>query len=341
MLPYLVAIIIITSLLYLLTPIAHNIGLIDQPDSRKQHSQSTPLTGGISIAFAFGMAVLFLPIGLESYRLLFFSIITIVLIGALDDHRDISPKIKFLFQFAVATVLVLVDDKVVLVIGDIFFFGHSQGLGILAAPFTIIAIVGVINAFNMIDGHDGLTGGVTLITFGAYILLLHLQPGMAHTLPLLYLLATVIAVFLVFNLEFLVGRYRKVFLGDAGSMFLGLVCVYFLINLTKPGIEIINVTSAAWIIGLPLLDMMSVFILRITKGRSPFNADRLHIHHLLLDLGFGKYTVLVMLLSLHLIFTLIGLLGTLYHWPDGILFWGMFVILALYIGFNIKTQTQS
>ena len=341
MLPYLIAITIAASLLYFLTPIAHNIGLIDKPDSRKHHQQSTPLTGGIAIAFAFGMAALFLPIGLGSYRIFFFSLITVVIIGTFDDHRDISAKIKILFQFAVATLLVFVDNKVVLFIGDILFSGHSQGLGIIAAPFTIIAIVGVINAFNMIDGLDGLAGGIALITLGAFILLLHLQPGVTHTLPLLYLLATVIAVFLVFNLEFLVGRYRKVFLGDAGSMFLGLVCVYFLINLTKPGIEIINVTSAAWIIGLPLLDMMSVFILRITKGRSPFNADRLHIHHLLLDLGFGKYTVLVMLLSLHLIFTLIGLLGTLYHWPDGILFWGMFVILALYIGFNIKTQTQS
>jgi UDP-GlcNAc:undecaprenyl-phosphate GlcNAc-1-phosphate transferase len=224
--------------------------------------------------------------------------------------------------------------------GDILFSGHSQGLGIIAAPFTIIAIVGVINAFNMIDGLDGLAGGIALITLGAFILLLHLQPGVTHTLPLLYLLATVTTVFLVFNLEFLVVRNRQVFLGDAGSMFLGLVCVYFLIDFTRPGDEVINVTSAAWIIGFPLLDMMSVMLLRIIKGQSPLKADRLHIHHLLLDLGFGKYTVLVMLLCLHLIFTLIGLLGTLNHWPDGILFWGMFVVLALYVGLNIKIHTQ-
>ncbi|MDP7156333.1 MAG: hypothetical protein QF631_08295 [Arenicellales bacterium] len=341
MLPYLIAITIAASLLYFLTPIAHNIGLIDKPDSRKHHQQSTPLTGGIAIAFAFGMAALFLPIGLGSYRIFFFSLITVVIIGTFDDHRDISAKIKILFQFAVATLLVLVDDKVVLVIGDIFFSGHSQGLGILAAPFTIIAIVGVINAFNMIDGHDGLTGGVTLISFGVFIYLLNLHSCMVDTHALLYLLATVTTVFLVFNLEFLVGRYRQVFLGDAGSMFLGLVCVYFLINLSREGDEVLNVTSAAWVIGLPLLDMMSVTILRLSKGRSPLKADRLHIHHVLLDLGFGKYTVLVMLLSLHLIFTLIGLFGTLYDWPDGILFWGMFVVLALYIAFNIKTRTQS
>jgi len=153
--------------------------------------------------------------------------------------------------------------------GDILFSGHSQGLGIIAAPFTIIAIVGVINAFNMIDGLDGLAGGIALITLGAFILLLHLQPGVTHTLPLLYLLATVTTVFLVFNLEFLVVRYRQVFLGDAGSMFLGLVCVYFLIDFTRPGDEVINVTSAAWIIGFPLLDMMSVMLLRIIKGQSP------------------------------------------------------------------------
>jgi UDP-GlcNAc:undecaprenyl-phosphate GlcNAc-1-phosphate transferase len=238
-------------------------------------------------------------------------------------------------------VLVLVDDKVVLFIGDILFSGRSQGLGILATPFTIIAIVGVINAFNMIDGHDGLTGGVTLISFGVFIYLLNLHSCMVDTHALLYLLATVTTVFLVFNLEFLVGRYRQVFLGDAGSMFLGLVCVYFLINLSREGDEVLNVTSAAWVIGLPLLDMMSVMLLRLSKGRSPLKADRLHIHHVLLDLGFGKYTVLVMLLSLHLIFTLIGLFGTLYDWPDGILFWGMFVVLALYIAFNIKTRTQS
>ncbi len=340
MFPYLIAIVISATLLYFLTNVAHNISLVDKPDHRKHHLQLTPLTGGISIALAFGMSSLFLPIQLGNYRIFFFSLITIVLIGALDDHRDISPKIKILFQFAVATLLVFVDNKVVLFIGDILFSGHSQGLGIIAAPFTIIAIVGVINAFNMIDGLDGLAGGIALITLGAFILLLHLQPGVTHTLPLLYLLATVTTVFLVFNLEFLVVRNRQVFLGDAGSMFLGLVFVYFLIDFTRPGDEVINVTSAAWIIGFPLLDMMSVMLLRIIKGQSPLKADRLHIHHLLLDLGFGKYTVLVMLLCLHLIFTLIGLLGTLNHWPDGILFWGMFVVLALYVGLNIKIHTQ-
>lgn len=339
--PYLFTLGIAGFLFYFLTPIAHNVGLVDRPNSRKHHRKPTPLTGGISIFIAIMMGALLLPIGLGVYRMLFFSMTLIVLIGILDDHQDVSAKIKFLFQVVTAVLLVVMDDKVVLFIGDILFSGHQQGLGPVAIPFTIIAIVGVINAFNMIDGHDGLTGGVTLTTLLAIILLLHLKPGMASTLPLLYLLAIAVSVFLIYNLECLVGRNRQVFLGDSGSMLIGLILVYFLIDLTSPKREIISVTAAAWFIGLPLLDMMNVFILRITQGRSPLVADRLHIHHFLLDLGLGKYTVLMVLLMLHFVFVLIGLIGTLHHWPDIILFWGMFLVLALYLVLSMRIRLKN
>ena len=147
---------------------------------------------------------------------------------------------------------------------------------------------------------------------------------------LLGLIFVIVLVFLIFNLPFLVGTRRQVYLGDAGSMVLGLIMVYFFIDLSQRGVPIatsgnpiIKSPSAPWLIALPLMDTVNVTMHRLRSGRSPLRPDRTHIHHLLLDNGVNRYAVLAILIALQLFCSTVGVLGTHQSWPESILFWSM------------------
>ena len=337
-LPYFIAIALCGLLLYFLTPIAKKVGLVDRPNDRKRHDVSVPLIGGIAMGISFPLSMLLFPIGLESYRILFFCIGALLVVGVLDDHQDIPAGAKFMTQMVIATLLVFLDDKVVFFIGDIFGTGTSQGLNVFAPWLTVIAIVAIINAFNMIDGHDGLAALVTIISLGALLFLsINNEVGQEHFL-FISLFITVIATFLLFNHPSFVGRDRQVYMGDAGSMFLGLIVAYFLIDLSQRGAPVENFGVPAikpcavpWILGLPFLDEVSVMTKRIIKGRKLWIADRGHIHHFFLDLGFGKNLTLALLVIIHCGLVIIGILGTVFDWPDWLLFWGALMVLLLYL----------
>ncbi len=208
---------------------------------------------------------------------------------------------------------------------------------LLAIPFTVLAIVGVINAVNMIDGHDGLAASCTLITLGAVVLL----PGSVEQPELLAISLIVIAsltIFLAFNLTTspILGGNRQVFLGDAGSVFLGLLIGYILIKLSDSGNfyspdKVIPANAAPWFVGLPLLDMFTVLAARLFKRDSLVTGDRRHLHYLLSDRGWSRLRTLALLVSVHLVIVLIGFFGVLYHWPDYVLFWGFAALVICYI----------
>ena len=330
LLPLLFALIATVLLLWYLGPIAKTMGLVARPDQRRTHEFVVPLVGGVGMSIAFGLTLLLSSLPLGEYRILFMGIGVLVGVGVLDDHKDISPLARIIAQTTVATLLVLAGQLSIHSLGEILFIAQPYGLGVLAVPFSILAIVGVINAFNMIDGHDGLAG-ITAIISSCAIAFLCLLDNNLTSLKFFAIFVAVLLGFLIFNLPLLVGNTRQVFMGDAGSMFVGLILVFGLINLSQSGSYTIRTTAAPWIIGLPLVDMISVLIARLTKRRSPFDADRRHVHHLLLNIGLSKYQVLGVLIATQIVFAMVGVLGTIHRWPDGILFWGMFVILGPYM----------
>ena len=335
MAPALVAAIFITGgLLLLLRPIAISIGLVDTPTSRKKHDSEVPLIGGISMIIGLTLSALLLPTSLESYRILFFGIGVLAVTGALDDRHDVTPTSRIIVQFAVATTLVSLDTVSVLHIGDIFARDYPVYLGPLGDLLTIIAIVGVINAVNMIDGLDGLAVSISITALGAIAGLLVISGRSGH-MPLLALFLTVLFVFLVFNLEWVVGKSRQVFMGDAGSMVIGFILAYFLIVSSTGGKPPLRVTSAPWIIGVPLLDLFGVHALRALNKTPLYKADRLHIHHLLLDSGMSKTIVLFLLVGIQGLFCIVGILGSVNFWPDVILFWSAAAVLGIYMSVRI------
>ena len=319
-------------LLIRLGPVARSISLVDRPSERKTHTDPVPVIGGIAIYLSFILALTLVPFGLGDYRILLFSTGVLMIVGVLDDHNDVKPVTKLSFQVIAALVLVYVGDVVVPSVGDIFAWhdGNEQGLGILSRPLSVIGIVAVINAFNLIDGHDGLAAGVFLTTMIVLMSYCGLTGNWKMQFTLLVFCIPV-AIFVLFNLRALGRGVDQIFLGDAGSMLLGVVVAYTVISLTNESDTIIKRTHVPWLLGLPIFDMCAVIFDRFRGRGSLVIADRRHIHHLLLLLGISRELVLLILLFIHLALSSVGVLGAWLNFPDWILFWSIFPTLLGYL----------
>jgi len=312
--------------------VAHRVNLVDHPSKRKIHDGPIPLIGGIGIFLGVVSGLLLSPFGLGEYRIFFLGCGVLVLTGVLDDHRDLSATRKIIAQLGVAGLLVTVGGVVVTDIGDVFDWrdGNELGTGIFAIPLTIIAVVGVLNSINMVDGHDGVAGSIFLVSILGLITMCELSGFQKHQ-HILILFALSTAAFLIYNLPCRRIGLRKIFLGDAGSLLLGLVLVFFLIEISEEQGSLLKTASAPWIIGIPLLDLMGIMCLRVIAREHVFKADRRHIHHFLGDIGLGRIKTLLILVVAHIVFVSVGLAGSIWNWPDKFLFWPMFLILVFYV----------
>ena len=202
-------------------------------------------------------------------------------------------------------------------------------LGLLAIPFTLFCTVGVVNAVNMSDGLDGLAGGLVLVTLGSLAYLAYAGGHFTILDPLLLLMAAVVG-FLIFNAPSPWGKKAKVFMGDAGSMFLGFVLALFLIDFSQEPNRIMHPVIPLWIFAVPLMDTVAVMFRRVVAGQSPFSADRKHLHHLLLTAGFTVGQTVLTIWILAVLLALIGLMGHAYGISDGVMFFGFLSMFALY-----------
>jgi UDP-GlcNAc:undecaprenyl-phosphate GlcNAc-1-phosphate transferase len=171
-------------------------------------------------------------------------------------------------------------------------------LGWLGIPVTVFVVVGTINALNMADGLDGLAAGqalISLLLFLCFALYAGNEPMAARLLTV----AAAVAGFMIWNLRFPWQRSARVFLGDAGSMLLGFVIAWTAVRLTQNPAHPVSPVLGPWTIALPLIDCVALIFRRMRQGRSPFSADRDHLHHLLLDAGYspGAITWGLMLVS--------------------------------------------
>ena len=323
-------------------PLAHKQGLVARPVGRKTHSGSIPLIGGIVLAASLSLSLLLFPNSFQDIRFLFFGIGLLTIVGALDDQKEIGPNSRFLAQIVVAVSLVVLDGTIVTYVGSIIGQHSPLGLGIFAIPFSIIAIVGTVNAYNMIDGHDGLAGLCFLISLLGFLALLSFRSTILDQqyIVIVILLIVLIFVFLPFNLG-LLGHRRKIFLGDAGSMLCGLVIVFLAIRFSQREVPVLVTSAAAWVVGVPLLDMIAVIIRRLHARTSITASDRKHIHHFLCEIGVPTYLVTIILIFLHSICVSIGVLGTLLEWSEGWLFWSTFGLLGLYLIAVFKLERRS
>lgn len=310
-----------------LRPHALGLGLLDVPDQRKHHGEPVPMIGGIAVAFSvFFISLLF---STEHRALAAFVIaaLPMLMMGLLDDRLGLTARQKFAIQVVVALTLIYGAAVSIGQLGDLFGFGLVT-LGWLAMPFTVVCIVGIVNAYNMADGVDGLAGSMSLasaVAFGVVAALCDAPVEFAIAVAL----AGALCGFLAFNLPHRRRPFR-VFLGDAGSTFIGLALVLLAIGLTQRQGTALSPIAAVWILGLAILDMGATMLTRMAMGHSPIAPDRRHLHHLLLDLGMRPSRVV---LGQSLVAALMATVGVI-AWRDGLpehwLTYGYFAVAAVY-----------
>ncbi|ANY66946.1 undecaprenyl-phosphate alpha-N-acetylglucosaminyl 1-phosphate transferase [Paenibacillus sp. BIHB 4019] len=298
---YSIGFILALTLALVMTPLvkkfAFFVGAIDKPNHRKVHTRIMPRMGGLAIyaAFVAGFLLLFpfIPDGMltdanmNMIKALLVGGTIIILIGALDDRFELSAKVKLLGQLAAASVVVFgFGIKIDLV--NIPFGDAMQPIaGWIAVPITILWIVGVTNAINLIDGLDGLAAGVSGIAIST-ILIMAIIMGNIPIILLCSLLLGGIVGFLFFNFH-----PAKIFMGDSGSLFLG----FSLATLSMIGfkqVTIVSFVTPLLIIGVPLSDTFFAIVRRWVNKRPIFAPDKGHLHHCLQELGFShRRTVLI------------------------------------------------
>ena len=290
-------------LIAVLSPLAEKLGLLDFPDDRKRHGEPVPMVGGISIYLVLLAAALTFPLPSKVSWLLA-SVTLIVIIGFLDDIYGLGVRLRIGSQILAAMVMVIGSDVWLV---DLGFIQLSENLWALGIALTVFSVVGLVNAFNMSDGIDGLSSGYALVAVGGIVFAQWLTGGFRYLEWLSVFGASVFAFWLV-NMS--LTPLKRVFLGDSGSMLLGFVIAWILIEFSQSGVASINPMAALWVVAFPVIDTVSVIISRLHRRQSPFRADRHHLHHVLVDSGKSPRASLWILLSSALFFAALGILIT-------------------------------
>ncbi|WP_193038982.1 UDP-N-acetylglucosamine--undecaprenyl-phosphate N-acetylglucosaminephosphotransferase [Pseudoalteromonas nigrifaciens] len=315
--------------LFLMRKVARKVGLVDKPSGRKLHSGNIPLVGGISICITIVNYIYSHPGMITHDNLFMLCICGLTAVGALDDRFDLSVKIRMIVQALISIAMIYFASTELHSLGNLLGFGVID-LGLFGGIVTVFAVIGCINAFNMVDGIDGLLGGLSIVTFGSVGILLLLS-GEQSLSNLCLLLVVCMMPYIIMNLG-LVGHKRKVFMGDAGSMMIGFTVIWLLIGASQTeGNPMIRPVTALWLIAVPLMDMVAIMIRRVKQGKSPFKPDRDHLHHICQRLGFSSLQTLALICCIASLFSGVGILGEILSIPEYFMFYGFVVVFIVYL----------
>jgi UDP-GlcNAc:undecaprenyl-phosphate GlcNAc-1-phosphate transferase len=271
------SVLITIALIPALAGLAVRLRFVDVPDERKVHEQPVPRIGGIAMALGALAPMLYWQYGDQFVRAWLAGATVLFVFGVLDDMWGLAPVYKFAGQITAAALVIILGGVKIKTLGMLLPDGLVLPDGV-AFPLTLVAIVGVTNAINLADGLDGLAGGICLLVFSSIGYLAYLQ-GDSSIGFLALALGGAIFGFLKFN------TYpASVFMGDTGSQLLGFSAITLSLGLTQRATALSPMLPLL-LLGLPVLDTLFVFTIRIANGRSPFSADTNHFHHRLMRMG--------------------------------------------------------
>ena len=281
--------------------------LVDIPDrSRKFHKRATPLTGGIGILLA---VIISTEIYLDMHNLkgympgfsqkLYIASIPLLLLFLIDDFKTLRPLYRLLIQIALSIYVISSTDVYLSNLGNLFGFGEIQ-LGLFGVPFTIFCVVGMMNAFNMIDGINGLCAGSAIMA----LLFIGFFSGLIYDSVLMILIGSMIG-FLIFNLRFF-GKKRGVFLGDGGSNLIGFWVSWCAVYASQNTIYQVEPITMLWFVSIPLMDCIGIIFSRLIRKIGIASPGRDHIHHKLM-LNFSPEGSLGIILLISLVTGFIGI----------------------------------
>ena len=307
--------------------VAREKKLFDEPSSRKSHFQQIPTLGGVAIFVGITVSTgIFISCNqMSSLQYILVACIIVFFIGMKDDILVIAPMKKLLGQIIAALILIIP--------GDIYFSNIHGFLNVYylstatSLLLTLFVIIVIVNSFNLIDGIDGLAASLGMLTTAFFGVWFFISGNIAYCLLSTAVFGTLLA-FFRFNVF---GGKNKIFMGDTGSLLIGLLIAVQVIFFNEKNIEITSAFSiksapavSFSVLIIPLYDTIRVFLIRMSRGRSPFSADKNHLHHCLLKLGFshGQSTFIIVLVNIA--FILLALLLQ----NIGIV-WLMIVILSI------------
>lgn len=328
--------------------VAEAKNLMDNPDDRSSHQTKVPNLGGVGIYLSIVLAITMIGAVLDtkSLFLILGGITILFFLGLKDDILILSPRKKFIGQLLAALLLIVFTDTRIL--------GFSGLFGVTVLPyavsviFTLFVYLLVINAFNLIDGIDGLAGSLALMASATFAFLFCEYKDVS----MVVLCGAVFGALIPFlHLNF--SKHKKMFLGDAGSMILGFILAVFAVRFINAS-EVAGVSADAFknaapvlalaVIFFPLLDTLRIFIIRITiHKKSPFTADKNHIHHRFLELGFShkRTTITIVLLNILLIAVAYTARDLDIHWQMLLLIaCGGFLYMLPFVGVVLKRRVQ-
>tara|TARA_R110001592_G_C13192015_1_gene752951 strand:- start:25248 stop:26870 length:1623 start_codon:yes stop_codon:yes gene_type:complete len=321
---FVVAMLIAVLLIPILMKIALPLGLVDLPNERKVHLKQTPRIGGIAICLG---SIIPMLLWIETSRELtayFLSSSVILMFGIWDDRRELNYKIKFLGQITAIAIFVIY--------GGIYIqWLPFQDLSIsplwISLLLTFIALLGITNAVNLVDGLDGLAGGTSLLSLSAIGVLAYLSGDIFLILFTISLCGGIFG-FLRFNTH-----PASIFMGDTGSQFLGFSIGVAAVLLTQKSNTALSPILPLIVLGLPILDTLTVMTHRIAKGKSPFSADKNHFHHRLMALGFLHYEAVIVI---YLIQISLILFGIIFRYQSDLFL--LLFFIAFCLGFNLTLR---
>ncbi len=279
----------------ILIKFANKVGLVDIPNTRSVHKNPIPRGAGIPFMLSIFLVLFLFDLEyLKMYYYIYLAIAIVFIAGTWDDLKDVSPKIKFIFIFF-SSLLLYVNDFAIYSLGT--YFGYEIVLPLwFVFPFTFFAIAGYTNALNLMDGLDGLAASISIVILATF-LAIGIEHGDEFLISLSSFVITALLAFLLFN-----WNPAKVFMGDSGSLSLGMVIAILAIY----AMQYITPASVLFIMAMPILDTFIVMTRRIQRGQSPFKADKNHLHHFLFNVKDNvRYTVII-LVFMQIVFSIIG-----------------------------------
>lgn len=283
--------------------------IVDNPDARKLQRVPVPVLGGVAVVFGILVALSVCHIYVDCGNL--FTIILAMLImlyvGTIDDIMELSPGIRFLIEIALTLMLMYSCG---------YSIDHFHGLwGIdavpayVSIPLTIVTVVGLINAINLIDGVDGYSSGYCIMTCTIFGLFFYISGDV----PMVLLATVCVASLIPFFFHNVFGKTSKMFIGDGGTLVMGIVMSVFVLNTLKSdtcctlydswGIGLVPFALAVF--AIPVFDTVRVMSTRMLRGSSPFHPDKTHLHHLFISMGYSHIGTTLSILALNL-FIILG-----------------------------------
>jgi len=308
--------------------VGRTVGLVDRPDNRKLHSGEVPLTGGCAIFFTILLGTFALPLTPYTYEMLAVAALVFA-IGVYDDSSHLNPALRLVIQYGSGVLLATYGGVIIGNVGNLLAMGDIPLL-MLAVPLTALSVAGLSNAYNMIDGIDGLAATTVALPLAV---LYFLANAAGHPMADSVLLMLIpVAVFLCFNLGPNNRFLPKIFLGDGGSITLGFLVTASLVYFSQGEQAVILPVTALWLVTVPLMDMLATMLRRFKNGRKLMEADRSHLHHTLMDMGLSPRQTLCAQVGYAALCAVIGLaLENVPEYISLLLFFLLFIAHCLFV----------